>query len=211
MGQWVGARGRDKWVAPAHNSSWGWARAGSCAGQCSKMPKFPKFIQLQYIKWSDYLTLGIESAKCARKSFLVQMELAASYCMLVTLPRSECDKHASLPYSCHSNWKIQQNSYLPVLENLNLCDRWIPSNAKRKMAGGNAPCGNFSGRSFSVIQSSSFSSPWSTGRLIIFLQGILAGVILNCTADYPWCIYFIHRYICHMSLMAQYVLTIKLK
>ena len=49
--------------------------------------------------------------KCVGKSFLIPMELALLVLLvllqLVTLPRFECDKHASLA-SCHSKRKIQQ-------------------------------------------------------------------------------------------------------
>ena len=54
--------------------------------------------------------------------------------------------------------KFNSNTYLPIL-----------TNAKRLWngAGGNVLCGNFSGRSCSAIQSSFFSSPWSTGSFFL--------------------------------------------
>ena len=121
--------------------------------------------------------------KCVGKSFLIPMELALLVLLvllqLVTLPRFECDKHASLA-SCHSKRKIQQQHIFACFGKSRLSTG----------AGGSAPCGNYSGRSCFATPSSSFSSPWSTGSLSICHIQFLHW--------YLYCIYRTHNsYIWH--------------
>ena len=154
-GRWGGARGRDRWAAPAHNSWWGWARAESCAGRFKEVS----------------IMIYQRKRKCVGKSFLIPMELALLVLLvllqLVTLPRFECDKHASLA-SCHSKRKIQQQHIFACFGK-----SWLSTGA-----GGSAPCGNYSGRSCFATPSSSFSSPWSTGISPFVIFNFFIGIYI---------------------------------
>ena len=115
--------------------------------------------------------------KCVGKSFLIPMELALLVLLVllqpVTLPRFECDKHASLA-SCHSNRKIHQQHIFACFgkSKLHAADRLSTG------AGGSAPCGNYSGRSCFATPSSSFSSPWSTGISPFVIFNFFIGIYI---------------------------------
>ena len=102
-GRWGGARGRDRWAAPAHNSWWGWARAESCAG-----------------RFKEVSIIIYESANVWGKVFSFQWNWHCLCCWFYCssshcLGLSVISMQASPPAT--QRGKFNSNTYLPVLEN----------------------------------------------------------------------------------------------